>query len=265
VVGVIVLVGLAGAASARTATPTPGASVVSQAVEDACADADGDGLLTVTDGVLALRAAAGLPSPCTPYRCDVDGNGAITVTDGVGVLQRAAGLIVDELYRCPVPETVHDVSAFAHFRLTREAGFGFCPDLASVLTATIDRQAGGTYVAHLTLGEERPLDDPTCIASFPPYSFGDGTTCIAPVPVLDRVLTAEELARVRSTFAAVRINEARLPMCSTTAFDPCRVTAIQWDGATWRDQFCFAPWIAAASVDDVTAALDALLSAAPTP
>jgi len=259
VVGAIVLVGLAGTASARTPTPSPGTSPAPPALGDACADADGDGLLTVTDGVLALRAAADLPSPCTPERCDVDGSGAITVTDGVGILERAAGLGFQELFRCPVPSTPHDFSAFAHFQLTREAGFGFCPDLASVLTAVIDRQADGTYAAHLTLGEERPLNDPSCLVPFPAYSFGDGTTCVAPVRVLDRPLTADEVARVRSTFAEVRINEARLPICQTTVFDLCRITAVEWDGTTWRDESCFAPWLAAASVDAITAALDGLL------
>jgi hypothetical protein len=46
-VGVIVLVGLAGSAAALSPpTSAPTASVV----EDACADADGSGAVTVTDG-----------------------------------------------------------------------------------------------------------------------------------------------------------------------------------------------------------------------
>lgn len=63
-------------------TPTPGL----------CGDADLNGAVTVTDGVHALRAAAGLSSNCTLARCDVDGSGAISVTDGVNVLRAAAGL-----------------------------------------------------------------------------------------------------------------------------------------------------------------------------
>jgi hypothetical protein len=63
-------------------TPTPGI----------CGDADGNGVITVSDGVQVLRAAAGLSSTCTPARCDVDGNGEITVTDGVATLRVAAGL-----------------------------------------------------------------------------------------------------------------------------------------------------------------------------
>ncbi len=57
-----------------------------------CGDADGNGTVTVTDGVQVLRAAAELSSPCTLAACDVDGDGAIGVTDGVNVLRKAADL-----------------------------------------------------------------------------------------------------------------------------------------------------------------------------
>jgi len=59
-----------------------------------CADADGNGSVTVSDGVQALRAAAGLATTCTPGRCDLDGGGSVTVSDGVNVLRAAAGLSV---------------------------------------------------------------------------------------------------------------------------------------------------------------------------
>ncbi len=57
-----------------------------------CGDADGNGSVTVSDGVQTLRSAAGLTSSCTDPVCDVDGSGAITVTDGVNVLRGAADL-----------------------------------------------------------------------------------------------------------------------------------------------------------------------------
>jgi hypothetical protein len=59
-----------------------------------CGDADGSGSVTVTDGVLVLRAAAGLSSDCTNELCDVDVNGTISVTDGVITLRKAAGLSI---------------------------------------------------------------------------------------------------------------------------------------------------------------------------
>ena len=55
-------------------------------------DADGDGRVSVTDGVNVLRAAASLPSTCETSTCDVDGDGRVSVTDGVNVLRAAAGL-----------------------------------------------------------------------------------------------------------------------------------------------------------------------------
>jgi hypothetical protein len=60
--------------------------------QERCGDADGNGSVSVTDGVQTLRAAASLPSSCTPVRCDVNDDGAVSVTDGVNVLREAAGL-----------------------------------------------------------------------------------------------------------------------------------------------------------------------------
>ena len=57
-----------------------------------CGDADGDGAVTTTDGVLVLRLAAGLDPACRTAECDVDGDGRVTVTDAVVILRRAVGL-----------------------------------------------------------------------------------------------------------------------------------------------------------------------------
>jgi hypothetical protein len=67
-----------------------------------CGDADGNGQVSVTDGVQALRAAATLTNTCTAARCDVDGNGSISVTDGVNILRKAAALPITE--NCPGTE-----------------------------------------------------------------------------------------------------------------------------------------------------------------
>jgi hypothetical protein len=62
-----------------------------------CGDADNNGSVTVTDGVQALRAAAGLSSTCAGNaNCDVDGNGSVSVTDGVNILRKAADLPISE-------------------------------------------------------------------------------------------------------------------------------------------------------------------------
>lgn len=67
---------------------------------EVCGDADGSGTVSITDGVRALRAAAGLADGgCTTPVCDVDGSGSVSVTDGVRVLRAAAGL--DAALVCP--------------------------------------------------------------------------------------------------------------------------------------------------------------------
>ena len=72
------------------------AAMSARAEAQECGDADGSGTVTVTDGVQALRAAAGLSSSCTGSTCDIDGSGSVTVTDGVNVLRKAAGLAITE-------------------------------------------------------------------------------------------------------------------------------------------------------------------------
>jgi hypothetical protein len=65
------------------------------AAAQTCGDSNGNGDVTVTDGVQALRAAAGLSNSCEDG-CDVDGNGEVTVTDGVNILRKAAGFPIVE-------------------------------------------------------------------------------------------------------------------------------------------------------------------------
>lgn len=67
-----------------------------------CGDADGNGRVDVTDGVVVLKAAAGFASSCTLASCDADGDGRIGVTDGVLVLRAAADLPV--LLACPTDD-----------------------------------------------------------------------------------------------------------------------------------------------------------------
>ena len=88
-----------------------GAFVASTASAQVCGDADGNGSVTVTDGVQVLRAAADLSSGCSQRQnsCDVDGNGSVTVSDGVNVLRLAADLPVTA--NCPGGGAGADVSA----------------------------------------------------------------------------------------------------------------------------------------------------------
>jgi len=60
-----------------------------------CGDATADNTVTVTDGVQALRSAAGLSSACEDG-CDIDASGTVTVSDGVNILRKAAGIAINE-------------------------------------------------------------------------------------------------------------------------------------------------------------------------
>lgn len=84
---------------ARTTAITCAAAIVVAVVAGAavaatqrCGDADGSGVVSVSDGVLALQAAAGIAGRCETALCDLDGNGVVSVSDGVNVLRLAAGL-----------------------------------------------------------------------------------------------------------------------------------------------------------------------------
>ncbi len=57
-----------------------------------CGDANRNGAVSVTDGVLILRSAADLDALCPRERCDMNVDGDISVTDGVLALRVAAEL-----------------------------------------------------------------------------------------------------------------------------------------------------------------------------
>lgn len=117
------------------------ALLVGVAGAQTCGDADGNGSVTVTDGVQTLRSAADLSSTCTPARCDVDGNGSVSVTDGVNVLRKAAELSAPNA--CPgstgegVSEAVDSVVPFFAF------GFAFAADITSLTGSAAEPAADG--------------------------------------------------------------------------------------------------------------------------
>src|SRR5690242_6858580 len=63
---------------------------VTTAEAQVCGDANRSGNVTVTDGVLVLRAAAELPAMCPRERCDMNLDDRVSVTDGVLALRVAA-------------------------------------------------------------------------------------------------------------------------------------------------------------------------------
>jgi hypothetical protein len=107
-----------------------------------CGDANGDGNVSVTDGVQVLRAAADLSSNCGGNDdCDVDGSGSITVTDGVNVLRKAAGLSsVDNCPNNPVSSLIgHTIDIFGP--ITKVGAVGGASAAGSI--SPCDNASGG--------------------------------------------------------------------------------------------------------------------------
>lgn len=63
-----------------------------------CGDANGDGVVTATDSLLALSAAVGL-GQCELAVCDTDDSGAVTASDALAILKVSVGLPV--VLSCP--------------------------------------------------------------------------------------------------------------------------------------------------------------------
>jgi hypothetical protein len=148
---------------------------------DLCGDADGSGMVSVTDGVQTLRAAAGLGSSCTPTRCDLDDNGSISVTDGVNVLRAAAGLSVT--LACPgagptcasatvtavlaVPEPIGAASLVLVYPASEVALPGSGEAAAARVTIV---NPGGLFGA----GQPNDLDDRVVFSLVAPDGLDDG-------------------------------------------------------------------------------------------
>ena len=131
------------------------------AAAQVCGDADGNGSVTVTDGVQVLRGAAGLSSSCSDHAndCDVDGSGSTTVTDGVNVLRKAASLPITE--NCPggsagagdAQAVADDVVPFLTLALTQVPNVTIGSATASVQPAggTENCEDGGTRTVEQSL------------------------------------------------------------------------------------------------------------------
>jgi hypothetical protein len=59
-----------------------------------CGDANGDGSVTSSDALAALKAAVGLASPCTLGICDVDSSGFVLASDALRILRKGVGQMV---------------------------------------------------------------------------------------------------------------------------------------------------------------------------
>lgn len=218
-----------------------------------CGDANDDGTKTVSDGVLALRTAAELVGGCTIVsRCDVDGDAAISVTDGVQILRIAAGLPVNLACR----HITFDRSDFDVFQFDRRSAFGYCPPLDSVSRFVLIAQQDGSLLRQAKVFVAGQQGDSDCIPEIP-------DACVREITLADRLLTAEESAQVRTTFASIVREQQQAPDCKRdVSGDPCLINEFRWDLSAITDFVCGEPRLLA----DQSAALAALFdSLAPVP
>jgi len=217
-----------------------------------CGDADLSGARTVTDGVLVLRTAAELTAGCSvASRCDVDGSGQVTVSDGVAALRLAAELPATTDCR----DVVDDHSQFTLFVFDRRSAFGFCPPLDSVSHVILSSDANGITRSANVLVAGNP-GDPDCLTEdimpVPPAE------CVREVTLPDRLLTADEVARVEAAFSSVTREQQRHPDCARVTFDPCLVDEFTWDGSTITDFVCGEPRLLPDQAAALIAVLDSL-------
>jgi hypothetical protein len=86
--------------STTVSTSMPPTTSTTLTGPDPCADATGDGIVTATDALAALRTSVASNS-CPACRCDVDGSGDVTATDALAILKIAVGSLDAEQANCP--------------------------------------------------------------------------------------------------------------------------------------------------------------------
>lgn len=210
------------------------ASAAQATTPEQCGDADLNGARTVTDGVLVLRTAAALTGGCSvASRCDVDGNGQVSVTDGVLALRLAAELAVDLHCR----DVVVDRSQFFFFGFNRRSAFGFCPPLNSISQVMLNHGPAGVTRTAKVIVEGNP-GDADCDPAIMPVP---AVACAKEVSLPDRLLTADEVARVEAAFSAITREQQRAPDCARVTFQPCVIDEFVWDTSTITDFVCGEP------------------------
>jgi len=165
---------------------------------DVCGDADGNGSVTVSDGVQTLRAAADLSSTCTPARCDVDGSGAVTVSDGVDVLRLAADLLAPRL--CPTVGDRLCTSAFVTVTLDVPEPIGAASLVLTYPRADVNLPGAGDAAASRVgvlgptslFGNGLPndLDDRVVFSLVAPDGLGDGPLLAVDFDCIDVIPSA---------------------------------------------------------------------------
>jgi cysteine-rich repeat protein len=136
--------------------------------------------------------------------------------------------------QCLLEPALEDFSRFAKFAFSRESALGFCAPVGAPFDFAVATNGGSTTV-HWSV-----LRDGVGCESFP-FSCPDRDDFM-------RILTADEVSRLRETFRAVELFEQRPNGCDAIAFDPCLVNSFRWDEFAATDSPCETPLIPATEV-----------------
>jgi hypothetical protein len=179
-------------------------------VEGQClGDCDGDRVVDVAELLRGVRIALG---EAPRSLCPAGGVGA-SVFELVGSVRNA-------LLGC---ETVRNFSDFTSFSYRQESALGFCPEVDSILSASLVRNDQGALLTVTRVGERPPGCDE--------YDPG----CVREQPATCRQLSIEALAPAVDAFAAVTTYHSQDPVCLQTIYDPCVIRVAQWDDESFDD------------------------------
>lgn len=236
-------------------------------------DGNADGAVDIADPVATLNFlfSGGTAAPCEDA-ADANDTGELDISDAVFTLNflflggaappdpgtGACGRDpTDDLLACSVSSCAEepvtfDESGFARFHYSLHSGLGFCPVLDRVFEATIEKIDGGSYRFTHSVLEEGTPGDPECLPEV------ISSPCAVAVARPPRALTPAEAGRVRVEFEEIRVHLSNEPICNCIAFDPCRITRFDWDGANASDFLCGAPFLPQTEAEGIADLLESL-------
>lgn len=229
-VALTVLVALSGSATAA-AVDLPGSG-------QCIGDCNHDGRVTIDELILGVRIALG---NAAADACDVGGQGF-----GIN------GLVTSVLNSLSGCTSLQDRSDFLRFTYSLNPAFGYCPAIGAVHDAEIDRRGDMYGLRRSIIAIGTPgIDD--CLPG-----TVIGPPCLIARPDPCRILTDDEIHRVRNAFAAITIWTAADSFCLFGVEDPCRIVAAQWDDLQSTDALCSATRLDSDQSERITALLASL-------
>jgi hypothetical protein len=207
-------------------------------------DCNHDGRVTIDEIVVGVRVALG---NAAADACDVGGPGF--AIDGL------VTSVLNSLLGCT---SLRDRSDFERFTYSLNPAFGYCPAVGAVHDAEIDRR-GDTYLLRRSIIDIGTAGVDDCLRE-----TVIGPPCLIAQPDPCRILTDDEINRIRNVFAALTLWTAADSFCLFGVEDPCLVVAAQWDDLQVSDALCSASRLDSDQSERITALVQSLGAGAET-